>query len=175
MNLEFDKTIADTGVAKKLPPKEQERVDHLFQVMKEKAVTSIMVSFSGSGDSGQYDEFEWEGLHREGIEHLKDFTVDLTISRSRGQSLDDNGRWVQNYEEEKVTNLEELAEAAADAVLGESGVDWYNNDGGFGKVLFNFTPEGEDAVLLDINQNYTESTAFPMNFTKGLDVEVVDG
>jgi len=60
-----------------------------------------------------------------------------------------------------VENIPKLIENMAYQWLTDTGVDWYNNDGGQGSFIF--SPRHSE-IVLNIEQNYEEFVNVPMNF-----------
>lgn len=97
------------------------RLAMLRAIVKERGITSVYVDFNGSGDSGSTDH------------------VCFDVAE---------GRDVVGYEDldtELVSWLEKVADQAVEA----TGVDWYNNEGGHGKVVFDPT---DGSVEVEMNQ-----------------------
>lgn len=87
--------------------------------LKDKGVTKIEITFSGSGDSGDIDELEFytgtdyiSNYSREDKPHMKDYISDEQYNKLRDAC----------YE-----LIDECIE----------GADWYNNDGGYGRIDIN--------------------------------------
>ena len=83
--------------------------------LKDKGVTKIQINFSGSGDSGDIDDLEFYTL-TDGREHY--------INHS------DLSDYISNDEYDLLNN--ESYSCIEDYI---EGMDWYNNDGGFGSII----------------------------------------
>src|SRR5262245_2382484 len=154
----------------------------LFELMRRYAFTKLGYSFDGSGDDGtlEPDVQEYEGLH-DAIEP-KAIAIDppLSIKEPNGKALVTNPTdpndfdWVTQYVDVSVSDLEELGYRCASIVLDNNSHDWYNNDGGFGTIVFSITPEGNNAILCNMNLRITTSEAYPdtAEFPHGAKVDV---
>lgn len=87
----------------------------LVEKMLKANVTSVDITFSGSGDSGCIEEI---------------------AVRYAGEKPDDLYKRVDTPEQEA---LRKEIEDWADTYLEGTGVDWYNNDGGQGEIEFDLT------------------------------------
>ncbi|GAA5367196.1 DUF6878 family protein [Streptococcus uberis] len=97
------------------------RLALLRAIVKERGITSIYVDFNGSGDSGSMDH------------------VCFDVAEGREAVLYDD------LDAELVLWVEKVADQAVEA----TGLDWYNNEGGYGKVVFNPT---DGSVEVEMNQ-----------------------
>ncbi len=100
------------------------QVELLRAIVKERGITSVYVDFNGSGDSGAMDHVCFDVAKGRALVTYEDLDAELVI-------------WI-----------EKVAEQAVEA----TGVDWYNNEGGYGKVVFNQT---DGSVEVEMNQAYT--------------------
>lgn len=125
----------------------------LFRLMRTRAIVTLSYAFDGSGDSGNLESnADWEGLHKGSIE-LKNIPCDVTLKEPNGKTLNDNGKWEQDYETVRCKTVEELGYRLAFIVLNNDPHNWYNNDGGYGLILFEVTLEGKNRILCDMNVN----------------------
>jgi len=110
--------------------------------LKMLGVSRVVISFAGAGDSGEIDDMYLEDPNGTFIEMPTDMVA-----------------WTkQVYGEQKPeTKQVKLRDALEDIgyrVLDETGMDWYNNDGGQGNVYL--LVEGEIFnVRVDMEVNYT--------------------
>ena len=100
------------------------RLALLRAIVKDRGITSIYVDFSGSGDSGSMDRVCFDVAEGKNKVCFEDLDTDL------------------------VSWIEKVANQAVEA----TGVDWYNDEGGNGKVVFNPT---DGSVEVEINQAVT--------------------
>lgn len=100
------------------------RLALLRAIVKDRGITSIYVDFSGSGDSGSMDRVCFDVAEGKNKVCFEDLDTDL------------------------VSWIEKVANQAVEA----TGVDWYNDEGGNGKVVFNPT---DGSVEVEMNQAVT--------------------
>jgi hypothetical protein len=98
-----------------------------FLLANKLGVVSAIIEFNGSGDSGDYEEAD---LYAAGGE--EDRLLSERIDNAEGQ-------YVLNPERtDEHDVLSDLVRQLAEQWVEDTDVDWYNNDGGGGKVEFNF-------------------------------------
>lgn len=116
-------------------------------------VTKICVNFSGSGDSGQIDYITY---HAGEANVTYDFQAEKQWQKNKyvvvktpkhdlppvgkktiwkGRRDEETNEWVREEVEVDVS-VEEVIEEFVYNRLSETGVDWYNNDGGQGQFIF---------------------------------------
>lgn len=148
-----------------LPEDQKEMVRALFKVMRAKGVVAIDVSFSGAGDSGQFDDYSWTGLHQE-VEDvsLETMTFDpATVYEPAGQAYNtQTNKWENQYNELQVSNLKDLADAVSLNIVALSPVDWWNNDGGRGVIRFYIDNEDKENILIDMKARVESYEDHPM-------------
>lgn len=110
--------------------------------LKMLGVAKVAITFSGSGDSGE-------------IEHTELYNANEDII----PMPDDMVAWTkQTYGEQgaasKPVKLRDALEDIGYRVLDETGMDWYNNDGGQG-VVFLDVDGAVFGVRVDMEINYT--------------------
>ena len=90
-------------------------------------VTEVVVSFDGSGDSGQIDSTDILGID-------KPEEVNITlIGEPRHVFNRELNAWEVTPAKDEVFNLIDGVNSVVYDALELSGVDWYNNDGGYGE------------------------------------------
>lgn len=112
----------------------------LYAMLTALGITKVVVTFEGYGDSGSIDDIQTTP------------TVDLEahsvlIAVSDGGKSFVNGEWVSPPLEEKEVKLDTAITTIVYDWLESTGVDWYNNDGGFGT----WTWKAPDTVTFEIN------------------------
>lgn len=131
--------------------------DKLVAKLKELGIETIVVSFSGSGDSGSITGIDAKPTPNDKIttwEHA-DTLRNHTMLWVMSWSVFENGSWVRRKEDKEMC-LDQVLEKVAYQALDESGLDWYNNDGGQGE--FTMTIEGNSVEIeLDVGINYTQT------------------
>jgi hypothetical protein len=130
----------------------------LFNELRGKAITRLTVRFSGGGDSGNIDESEIEGLFEGDVKYGSMLLMEPFTTQRNNGIVQKDGRWGTVHAYQTYTKLQELSDHVTNDVLDMSGIDWYNNDGGQGKVTYivGKTPD-EDRIEADIGQNYTQT------------------
>lgn len=118
----------------------------LLPLLREHAVERVIVTFDGYGDSGSIED-----LHYDGPDAF-DATAVRLVRRIAAAQFDD-GAWVRT-EEFNEGSVNEAVEELTYDYLEETGIDWYNNDGGYGELVIDIARE---TVSLDVNVRYTDS------------------
>jgi len=130
----------------------KQHVEKLFAHLKLLNVHSFTIKFEGSGDDGQIDDITFLDSSDEPIKIPED-SITWVYDEDRG--------------EEQVT-IYKCAEDLGYQMLDESGHDWYNNDGGYGRIIITLDEDGKPSVDLSINIRYTDTDSFQYsneNFT----------
>lgn len=121
-------------------------VKTMLQMIKDGGGKEIRVSFDGSGDSGSVESAEiWDG--NKNLNML--FSVDYLETSSSWSK--DTG-WVKT-ESVKRMPVKEALESLCYELLENTGIDWYNNDGGYGELCITLDPV---EIKLEVNTRYTE-------------------
>lgn len=121
-----------------------ENLRAVLPALREHGVGRVTVRFDGSGDSGSIDGIDLDP-------QIDARTVTVEIQRVAREFVQDTWRYTRNLER---VNLHDAIEEITDDYLDATGVDWYNNDGGFGELVINVS---EGTVTLEVNVRYTES------------------
>jgi hypothetical protein len=138
-----------------------ENLRRILPRLRQQGIETVTVSFEGSGDSGSIEHVDYHpqgnaaGITNEMVEHLST------------QRYFDDGAWRSTLTPE-VTTLGDVVEALTYDYLEETGVDWCNNDGGYGELNIDVT---NGTVSLEVNVRYTESTT---EFSAERDIETGD-
>lgn len=106
----------------------------LQALMRAAGVTEMRIEFDGSGDSGDLQEIEVTGADVEAF-------------------------LAQPFEGGTAT-VEQLAEAIANAMLDQTYIDWYNDEGGFGACVVTL-----EAAWVDMNVRVESSEYSQIPFT----------
>lgn len=126
-----------------------ENLRTVLPVLLEQSVSRVVVDFDGGGDSGSIEGVVFED-GQPGVESTE-------VRIQTFNRYHDNGEW-RHESVAKAMTLHDAIYELTDDYLEETGVDWYNNDGGFG-VLYIHPLAG--SVELDVNTRFNESsTAF---------------
>lgn len=97
--------------------------DAVINKLKELKIQKVIVTYDGQGDEGQFNGSDLPGEVAE---------TALTCPQYQHQEYE-NGKFVTVYSDEEMS-LESACEELGQAVLEKKGIDWYNNEGGFGEV-----------------------------------------
>jgi len=125
-----------------------ENLRRVLPILQGNGIEKVTVSFNGEGDSGSIEEILYEP--RENEETLKDLPVEY-ISTS---SFFDDGQWSRNARPE-LSTLNEALDALTYDYLEETGVDWYNDNGGYGELIIDVQ---NGTVSLEVNVRFTDTT-----------------
>ena len=124
-----------------------ETLQALLPILREHGVTEVEVRFEGYGDSGAIEGI-W--LHPPTTSAVKDVEIDFDATKSSFEQ----GRWVSVRVPKRGT-VADAIEALTYDYLEETGVDWYNNDGGFGELRIDVASQ---QFSMEVNVRYTDST-----------------
>lgn len=121
-------------------------VKTMLQMIRDGGGKEIRISFDGSGDSGSVDSVEiYAGNDRLNMM----FSVDYPETSS---SWSKEGGWVKTHEIKRMP-VKEALESFCYTMLEQTGIDWYNNEGGFGELYITLDP---CEIQLEVNERYTE-------------------
>ena len=136
----------------------------LLTQLRTLGITSVIVSFSGSGDNGNVETPQCWG---------HDGPVSLTSGAGAAACIqwvtyhDDydrhSGTWQRKATNKTMTLEEVLREITADALV-QKGIDWYNNDGGQGELEIDFTASPPE-IELRVGVNVTHVDEHNFNFS----------
>lgn len=131
------------------PLSEKARFELVWATLRELKIPTVVISFSGEGDSGQIDGVD--------VGYVAD--TDDTKFAALYDAL--RGAWV-HLDDERVP-LVKLIEDLTDPLLTRPGIDWWNNDGGFGKCIWHVDDE-PPRIELEISERIvtTESHSFEL-------------
>ena len=117
----------------------------LMPHLRARGVEQVTVLFEGSGDSGSIDDVLFKG-------GPSDLPAER-IAWTRQETVWQDGAWIE-VETDAPLTFREVIESACLDWLNETGVDWYNNDGGFGELEIDVQAE---TVSLDVSTRFTQS------------------
>ena len=118
----------------------------VLPVLRDCGVNFVTVYFNGCGDEGAIDDFVYVPNSFDG----KDVTVEYVKATRRFC----DGDWITTQETVNQSVQTALADLTYDYLV-ETGVDWYKDDGGFGKLEIDVAL---GTVLLDVDVRHTESS-----------------
>lgn len=124
-----------------------ENLRRIIPILIAHQITYVTVSFDGGGDDGSINDISFDPGDQN--TPVKNAPVEY-LATAR---LFDDGRWTTQLAPQQTTLSEAIEELTYD-YLNETGVDWCNNDGGFGELVIDVA---QNTVSLDINVRYTES------------------
>jgi len=102
----------------------------------------ITVTFDGYGDSGAIEDVA-----------IGDAFADQTLDILRIERSFSEGAWTQRETTVAMT-LRDAIEHMAYDYISETGVNWYDNDGGFGELVLDMSSR---TLALEVNARYTDS------------------
>ncbi len=119
----------------------------ILPILQKYNIESVEVSFEGCGDDGAIHDITFTPSLSPELEELQ---IDYQTA-SRAFS---DGKWLW-HSIEKTGPVQDVIEKLTYEFLETTQVDWYNNEGGFGKLVIDTK---EESVSLDVNVNYYESS-----------------
>lgn len=132
--------------------------DLVLTQLRTLGATHVEVSFSGSGDSGSIDAAYCIDANGKRIE-LPDTTFSWPVTHSGF----DGTQWYRKTKDQPMT-LDKILEHLTNDALEEQGLDWYNNDGGQGRLTIDFTQSPPD-IQLEVGINITQTEDHEFNFS----------
>ena len=126
---------------KNIFPNEQEKTTLLTQ-LNLLGAKRVIVTFQGGGDDGQIDEVYMIDANDSYIDMPNDMIAWTTITYGNQQS------------EQTQTKLIDALEDLCSRALDNTGLDWYNNDGGQGNLVIDFK-ENPPSIKLNVGINHT--------------------
>lgn len=127
----------------------------ILPVLRENAVEHVTVRFDGSGDSGSVEEADYQP-------EIDTRLITVPIIKVTRDFVD--GEWRLNNEIDNV-NINNAIDEVANDCLEETGVDYYNNDGGWGELHIDVAA---GTVELEVNVRVTNSN---LEFSAIKDIE----
>ena len=145
----------------KNPFPNKDRKALLMTLLKIMGGRKVEVGFSGGGDSGEIEGASLLDQDGHAID-LKGAAFDWHESTSRMDEQE--GKWV--YETKVVPNMpiDEILVKITEDALEESGLDWYNNDGGSGSLTIDLMVD-PPTINLSVGINYTETNWHDFDYT----------
>ena len=134
-------------------------VKTMLRAIRDCGGKEIRISFDGSGDSGSIeDTYIYVGDTRLAVE----FNVDYMTSTSQ-YNAEAQG-WITTIEKKTMPVKDALEQYCYDK-LEDTGIDWYNNDGGYGELVITLDPV---EINLEVNTRYTETSTDSFDLTEEL-------
>lgn len=120
----------------------------LLEALASAAVTHVVVTFDGYGDSGQ-------------IENVEVRTGDDAIPMPEGTIETAEALWGQSEPERSIVAIATAVESLAYDVLERTHCGWENSDGAYGDITFDVAAH---AITLDYNERYTATENYTHEF-----------
>lgn len=124
-----------------------ENLRRVLPILRQHGIETVSVTFNGYSDSGSIEDISYTPC--ENPDALKAVPVEH-ISTS---SYFEDGQWRRTAAPEQST-LDEVIDALTNDYLEETGVDWYNNDGGYGDLVIDVQA---GTVSLEVQVRYTDT------------------
>ena len=115
--------------------------DALFPVLAAARITSVLVRFDGSGDSGQ-------------IEEIDVVSGEKPVSLPAGNVTIQHADWGASEPESIECTVNDAVETLVYAFLEETHGGWENNEGAYGEFTFNVDAR---TITLDYNERYEDA------------------
>jgi len=127
----------------------------LLKDLYDAGIDRVIVWFDGGGDSGQIESVE---LFTESgdLLPLEDIRANKHLVMRRCGSEHDGERWIPVYKAMWVSFAERIDQLVSDE-LSTTGVDWYNNDGGFGTWELTGIMSGEPKKEFEVSVRVIET------------------
>ena len=121
------------------------RFERAWAALHELQVSSVLVQFSGEGDSGQIDSIEPEFEERSGTIPAGQ-ELDAMVAQFRSTDVFVPG------EDAPVLLRDLIEDLSNDLLYGVEVPDWYNNSGGYGTLEWRVNPGGSNTLCGTVNQ-----------------------
>lgn len=138
-----------------------ENLRRVLPVLRQHRINTVTVNFDGGGDDGAIENVFYEPCGN------PDALKTLPVEHLSTSSYFEDGQWRRAITPEQST-LDEVIEGLTNDYLEETGVDWYNDDGGFGELVID-VPHG--TVSLNVQIRYTHTTT---EYSAERDIETGD-
>jgi NACalpha-BTF3-like transcription factor len=138
--------------------------DRLMAQLKSLGVATLEVVFSGGGDSGAIDcveafsaEVDEEHRWRPGKVVKLEGVMFANAWEKKSVYNDMTRSWEDSEVRVPEKDITLVLEQVCYEALSQTGLDWYNNDGGQGTFKVTFDESGEPVIELEVGVNYTET------------------
>lgn len=123
-------------------------------------VVKVEAEFSGSGDSGAIDSVQFFGIN----DVLLPNSVGETIVSFLKETDEHNGTAWKKVSKRVNQKLSDVITDLCYQALSETGLDWYNNEGGQGTFVMDLRGEPPTFVL-EVATNYTQTEDHTFEYT----------
>ena len=115
-----------------------------YNLVKSAGVSSVMVSFSGSGDSGSIYSVDCLAADHSQVDMVS--ATALMWPNERSTFNEASSKWEVAVADLPLS-IPEILESVTYDALEQSGVDWYNNDGGQGEFTIDLSVDPPGITL----------------------------
>lgn len=126
----------------------------LLKALADAGVVSVEVHFYGSGDSGSIEDIHFNYADPVNTKRANFNELKLPWVKARSAWNETTKTWDYLIDETNIS-VTDIIEDMVYTAAAESGVDWYNNEGGGGSWTLNMEPG--KAPTLDFNIYYNET------------------
>jgi hypothetical protein len=116
-------------------------------------IGEVRIEFDGSGDDGQIDSITCTTVNGQAGSLEWPCEIPETILSSSDVSWSTCHAWIDSGGELQFSRMRSLLEDWAYALLDQTGVDWVNEDGGYGTIVI---VPAEDAIRCEINTRFVD-------------------
>ena len=143
------------------PFPDKDKKDLLMTLLKVLGGRKVEVSFDGSGDSGSIDYVDL--VDQDGKEiSLKNATFDW---HERASEFDPHqNKWLMTTKPVPNMPVADILKQITEDALEESGHDWYNNEGGYGRLNIDLTTTPPE-ITLSVSIRYTNTEDYEIDLT----------
>lgn len=113
--------------------------ENLIISLAEAGISKAVVDYDGSGDSGQVESVCLYNKKNDLVQISK-LKEKVRIYEGRSNYTPDKGGWTTVFSEVSLT-MEEALSLFAELLLDYKGIDWFNNDGGYGTLTVDIESE----------------------------------
>ncbi|MCB1098669.1 MAG: hypothetical protein KDN22_24065 [Verrucomicrobiae bacterium] len=145
--------ILNIPVANRDSVEQEERENHYMQILRmilpalrEHGVQTVSVDFDGSGDCGSIDLIQCYPSDSDDV-------LERAMTHPTQNRVFQNGTWTSVTEQIRQPIRDAIEELTYD-YLETTGIDWYNNEGGFGELVIDVT---RGTVSIDVSTRVIES------------------
>lgn len=153
-----DPMHAGLGACRPAARSYRENLQAMLPILREHGVDTLHVSFAGGGDEGQIEDVSCEPFEK--WDAIRNATVPVT----HVHFTHEDGDW-QRIEETEQRSFVQAAVHLTEDYIEETGVDYSNNEGGFGELVVDVA---EGSVGLEVSHNVQASE---LAFSRVMDIE----
>jgi hypothetical protein len=135
----------------------------LLALLKVLGIKEVRADFAGGGDSGEFHvplAYDYSG-NKVSIDQHK-----LTW-RAESSTWDERKGFSDNISDTTEQSLEEILHTLMEHIVGQTDLDWYNNEGGSGVAVINFGVS-PPSVTVEMSINYMSTQDHNFDFSDDL-------